>query len=176
MMPPYLSIPHYHLSRLPVTTKVALTGFSLSLVGAILFVTIAVFGERTDYEVKGVQANFTGDERVTRETGAKFDALVAEKSRRALYDIVHPHSFMIPLVYFVLCHLMEMAYAPRGIKIALYAGSFVAMTLVTAAPLLVAWKLAFGWVVIPAVVGLGVSFLAMTVIPTWQMWFTRDRA
>ncbi|MFN3486966.1 MAG: hypothetical protein ACK44W_15985 [Planctomycetota bacterium] len=175
-MPPYLSIPHYHLSRLPVTTKVALTGFSLSLLGAILFVTIAVFGERTGYEVRGVQANFAGDERVTRETGAAVDHMVAEKSRRALYDIVHPHSFMIPLVYFVLCHLMEMTYAPRGFKIALYAGSFLAMALVTAAPLLVAWKLAFGWVVIPAVVGLGGAFLVMIVLPTWQMWFTKDRA
>lgn len=175
-MPPYLSIPHYHLSRLPVTTKVALTGFSLSLLGAILFVTIAVFGERTGYEVRGVQANFAGDERVTRETGATVDRMVAEKPRRALYDIVHPHSFMIPLVYFVLCHLMEMTYAPRGFKIALYLGSFASMILVTAAPLLVAWKLAFGWMVIPAVVGLGASFLMMIVLPTWQMWFSKGRA
>jgi hypothetical protein len=170
-VPPYLSIPHFHLSKLPVTTKVALTCFSLALLFAILFVTVAVFGERTDYETKGVQANFAGDERVSRETGAKFEKMYAEPSKRAIYDIIHPHSFMMPLIYFVLCHLMEMTYAPRGLKIGLYVGAFVAMMLVVFAPLLVWTTIALAPVVIPSVVGMGLAFVVMLVLPTWQMWF-----
>ena len=96
-MPPYLAIPHFHLSKLPITTKVALTGFVLALLSAILFVGVAVFAERTEYKKSHVQANFAGDERVTRETGQKFDKMISEPSRRSIYDIVHPHSFMMPL-------------------------------------------------------------------------------
>ncbi len=175
-MPPYLSIPHFHLSKLPATTKVALTCFTLALVSAILFVVVAVFGERTDYEVKGVQANFAGDERVTRETGAKFEKMHGEPSRRSIYDIIHPHSFMMPLIYFVLCHLMEMSYGPRWFKMGAYVAAFAAMMTVIFSPLLVWWKIALAPVVIPAVVVMGALFLTMAVLPAWQMWFPGGKA
>jgi hypothetical protein len=173
-VPPYLAIPHFHLSKLPPTTKVALTGFALALLSAIVFVAVAVFAERTGYRTAGVQANFVGDERVTRETGAKYDAMHAEPSRRAIYDIVHPHSFMMPLVYFVLCHLMEMSYGPRALKMGLYVLAFVAMMLVVFAPLLVWTNISLGGIVVPGVVGMLGSFAVMAVVPVWQMWFARS--
>jgi hypothetical protein len=174
-VPPYLSIPHYHLSKLPVTTKVALTGFSLSLVAAVLFVGMAVYAERTGYEKERVQANFAGDERVERETGKKLDKMYAEPSRRAIYDIVHPHSFMMPLIFFVLTHMMEMSYAPRSVKLGLYIGSFVAMMLTVFAPLLVWTKISLAVVVTPAVTALMIAFLVMSIVPVWQMWFCGDK-
>lgn len=174
-MPPYLAIPHYHLSKLPVTTKVALTCFSAAVLGAILFATLGVFMERTGFETRRVQAHFAGDERVTRETGQRFEAMYAEPSRRALYDTVHPHSFMMPLLFFVLCHMMEMSYAPRAAKIGLYVGAFASMTVVTFAPLLVAGSIALAPVVPVAVVVMSVSFAAMAAIPPWQMWFCGGR-
>jgi hypothetical protein len=174
-VPPYLSIPHYHLSKLPVTTKVALTGFALSLASAVLFVGAAVYAERTGYETRRVQANFAGDERVTKETGHRFDQMHAEPSRRAIYDIVHPHSFMMPLIFFVLTHMMEMSYAPRAAKLGLYVGSFLAMMLTIFAPLLVWTKISLAVVVTPAVGALMIAFLIMSVVPVWQMWFCGDR-
>lgn len=174
-MPPYLAIPHYHLSKLPVTTKVALTGFALSLVAAVLFVGMAVYAERTGYDTPRVQANFAGDERVTKETGRTFEQMHAEPSRRAIYDIVHPHSFMMPLIFFVLTHMMEMSYAPRAAKLALYIGSFVAMMLSIFAPLLVWTKISLAVIVSPAVTVLMLSFLIMSGVPVWQMWFCGDK-
>ncbi len=172
-MPPYLAVPHYHLSKLPVTTKVALTCFATALLGAMLFVTLGVFMERTGFETRRVQANWAGDERVTRETGQRFGEreMYSEPGRRALYDIVHPHSFMMPLLYFVLCHMMEMSYAPRGVKIALYVGAFVSMMLVTFAPLLVSWSIGWAALVPPAVGVMSAAFAVMTAVPAWQMWF-----
>ncbi len=171
-MPPYLAIPHFHLSKLPLTTKVALTGFSLAILTAILFVALVLFAERTGYRTRNVQANFAGDERVRRETGHRFDSMHAEPSRRALYDIVHPHSFMMPLIYFVLCHLMEMSFGPRAFKISLYAGSFVAMMLVIFAPLLVSAAIGTAPLVLAAMIVMALAFAAMALIPMWQMWFS----
>lgn len=175
-MPPYIAIPHYHLSKLPVTTKVALTCFSAAVSAAILFVTLGVFMERTGFRTRRVQANFAGDERVTRETGQRFEEMYAEPSRRALYDVVHPHSFMMPLFFFVLTHLMEMSYAPRGVKIGLYIGAFASMIVVTFAPLLVSWSIGLAPVVPAAVVVMSVTFGVMTVVPPWQMWFSAGRS
>ena len=170
-MPPYLAIPHFHLSKLPATTKVALTGFSLALLTGILFVAFAVFKERTGYKVRNVQANFAGDERVGRETGQKVEAMYAEHNERSINDIVHPHSFMIPLIYFVLCHLMEMSYGPKAFKMTVYIVAFVGMMGVIFSPLLVWSNISLAGVVIPAVVGMLGCFVVMILVPTWQMWF-----
>lgn len=171
-MPPYFAAPYFHLSRLPVTTKVAVTGFSVSLLAAILFVAFAVFAERTGYKVRDVKANFAGDERVTEQTGEKFDRMHAAPSRRAIYDIVHPHSFLMPVIYFILCHLMEMSLAPRRLKLGLYLGALAAMLLVIFSPLLVWTHLSLAPVVIPAVVTMLGAFAAMAILPVWQMWFS----
>jgi hypothetical protein len=169
-MPPYMAIPYFHLSKLPPTTKVAVTGFSASFLAAVLFVAFAVFAERTGYRTKNVQANFRGDEAVTRETGEKFDRMHAEPSRRAIYDIVHPHSFLMPVIYFILCHLMEMSRAPRGLKMALYLAALASMLLVVFAPLLVWTRLSLACLVVPSVVVMLLCFSVMAVVPVWQMW------
>jgi hypothetical protein len=173
-MPPYLASPHFHLSRLPVTTKWALTFFDLSLLAALVFVGVAVFAERTGYTRRGVEVNVVGTEHLQAQ-GEVVDQEVAAKTKRQLYDIVHPHSFLMPVIFFILCHLMEMAYAPKGFKIALYVGSGASMTLVIFAPLLIHASLAFAVVLIPATVILLASFALMIVLPAIQMWFPRRR-
>ena len=170
-MPPYMAIPHYHLSKLPITTKVALTGFSLATLAAIAFSVFAVFDERTDLSSKGVKANFAGDERVSKETGEKFERMYAEPTKRALYDVIHPHSFMMPLLYFVLTHLMEMSYGGRNLKLGMYGAAFLSMMLVVFAPLLVSWSLSMAPLVLAGVTVMSLTFTYMAVVPPWQMWF-----
>jgi hypothetical protein len=169
-MPPYFAAPYFHLSRLPLSTKVALTCFYLAVLTALAFSAFVVFGERTRWRVREVQANFAGDERVTRETGAGLERMHAEPSPRALYDVVHPHSLVMPVLYFILVHLMEMSAGPRGLRIALYLFSFAAMMTTIFAPLLVAAALGWAGVVMAAVAGMLVSFAAMILVPAWQMW------
>ncbi len=170
-MPPYLSMPYFQLSKLPLTTKVALTGFYLALLTAIAFATFGVFAERTHWKSSEVQANWAGDERA-RAAGATLDEkrMVAEPSRRSIYDIVHPHSFMMPLIYFVLVHLMEMSIAPRGFKIGLYIAGFVAMMLTILAPVLVWSNLSMATIVPPVVALWMGSSAIMIAVPAWQMW------
>jgi hypothetical protein len=174
-MPPYLALPHYHLSKLPATTKVALTGFALTVAIGILFAAFGVFAERTDWDNRNVKAHFAGDERASRETGHAYETMHQEPTRRAIYDIVHPHSFLMPVLYFILTHMMEMCFAPRWLKFGLYGGAFLAMILVIFAPYLVWKSLAWAPVVAPAVGALVVSFLIMTAVPVWQMWTGQGR-
>lgn len=173
-MPPYMQIPHYHLSKLPATTKVALTGFSLATLAAIVFAALGVYGERTGFETRRVQANFVGDERVTKETGREMEEMVAEKPTRHLYDIVHPHAFMMPLIYFVLTHMMEMSYARPAVKMGLYVAGFVSMVVVTFSPLLIAWKIGFAPLLTASVIVMSIVFTILTVVPPYQMWFVKS--
>ncbi|MBI2933361.1 MAG: hypothetical protein HYY16_17085 [Planctomycetes bacterium] len=169
-MPPYMAVPQFHLSRLPLTTKVALSCFYAATFAAIAFTAFAVFAERTHWRTAEVQANFAGDERVTEETGRTFDRMHAAPSRRAIYDVVHPHSFMMPLLYFVLVHLMEMCASRRAFKMTLYLGAFASMMLAMFAPLLVWTSLSLAVVVVPAVALMLGSFALMITVPAYQMW------
>jgi hypothetical protein len=173
-MPPYLSIPHYHLSKLPITTKIALTGFTLLLLFAIGFVVFSYFPERTKFTTEGVKDNFAGNE-WRQERGEVVEQERAKPSERQIYDIVHPHSFMMAVIYFILCHMMEMCYAPRWLKIGLYVVAFVSLAAVLVAPLLVWNKLAWAPIVAPSVVVLMATFAVMAITPTVQMWVVGPR-
>lgn len=172
-MPPYLSIPHYHLSKLPISTKVALTCFSLLLLFAMGFVLLAYYPERTKFRTDGAKDNFAGNE-WRQDRGEIVEQERAKPTERQIYDIIHPHSFMMAIVYFILCHMMEMCYAPRWLKIGLYLASFLALATVLLAPLLVWNKLSWAPVVAPAVVAMMGLFAGMTLLPLIQMWVVRN--
>lgn len=168
-MPPYLAAPNYHLSRLPVTTKWALTVFYAMVLAALVFAAVPLFGERTGYTRRGVEVNVAGTDHL-QDRGEIVEREVAGKTTRQIYDIVHPHSFLMPVIFFILCHLMEMSYAPKAAKIALYLAAGAATLLVTFAPLLIHASLKFAIVLIPAVVTLVLTYATMIFVPAVQMW------
>lgn len=173
-MPPYLSIPHYHLAKLPITTKIALTCFTLLLLFAIGFVVLTYYPERTKWTADGAKDNFAGNE-WRQEQGEIVEQERAKPSERQIYDIVHPHSFMMAVIYFILCHMMEMCYAPKWAKIGLYLVAFASLATVLVAPLLVWNKLTWAPIVAPSVVVMMGSFAVMALLPTVQMWIVRER-
>jgi hypothetical protein len=79
----------------------------------------------------------------------------------------------MPVIYFILCHLFEMSFAPRWLKIGLYALSAASMVAVIFAPVLIAAAPAFALVLGPAVVVLLGCFTGMALSPTIQMWVVR---
>jgi hypothetical protein len=178
-MPPYLAPPYFSLSRLPVTTKIGLTCFSLMILGALAFSGFVIFNERTGFKTDRTHANFTGPEALSQERQDqlfKESRLPGEKSDRMRYDIIHPHSFLMPILFFILIHLMEMSRAPRALKILIYLTAFLSTVLVIAAPWLVAQGGAWAPVMIAAVVGQLGTYAVMVVVPTAQMWFGSDQA
>jgi len=171
-MPPYLAIPHYHLSKLPITTKIAVTAFVVSLLAGFIFIGAVLYPERTRYTTRGAAVNFAGTEHL-QERGVIVDQEVSGKTRRQLIDIVHPHSLLIPILFFILCHMMEMSYAPRGLKIGLYVSAAVAMLGVTFAPFWVSASLGLSFLLAPVVLLLLTTFAIMAVVPVFQMWTVR---
>jgi len=197
-MPPYLAIPYFHLSKLPLTTKLALTGFYLSILTGLGFVAVAYFPKVLEPEreasknflkkdvgiVENVHKHFdpTQIDREAMEragaTAEEIEKQVADQRKgqqRKAYDIIHPHSFLMPVVYFILCHLMEMTTLHRGARIGLYSVSFAGMMLVTFAPLTVP---AMPWLAAPTFLGLYLMlacFATMALAPMIHMWVVKPK-
>lgn len=181
-MPPYLAIPYFHLSKLPLTTKLMLTFFSASLVAAIIFVGITFYPSRTaeeeegiknfsskkDESLPGLKADFAKHQLV--EANEEMAEGLKEADRKHAYMVIHPHSFLMPVIYFILSHLCEMTTLYRSIKLFLYAGAFISMMLSIFAPLLIFTSTAFAPVCHIAFYVMLVSFLIMIVVPNLQMW------
>lgn len=178
---------------MPLTTKVMLSGFYAALAAAIVFVGVTYFPHLMD-EQKEKTRKFSGErigmaravrdhfapQELTRERlqqlGAakeQIEEAVREESegpRKEAYDIIHPHSFLMPAIFFILGHLMEMTTVRRWLKITLYVVAFVSMMATVFAPLIV-----FTWPGLAAAslgllyVMLG-SFLAMIVLASVHMW------
>lgn len=195
-MPPYLAMPYFHLSKLPLTTKLVLTGFSVSLTAGFAFVAVAYLPKLLEPEKEQARHMLQEDaghgesfrrhfapQEVTRRVMEKQAAEPAEiehavrtnqeGQRRKAFDIIHPHSFLMPVVFFILCHLMEMTPAPRWAKISLYASAFVGMVLTVTAPVVILYAT---WMALPSLVGLYLMlacFTAMALAPVGLMWFSK---
>ncbi|MBI4565749.1 MAG: hypothetical protein HY716_13740 [Planctomycetes bacterium] len=171
-MPPYLAVPHYHLSKLPITTKVALTVFYAALLAALGFSAWPLFMERTGFTTRGVQVNYRGTE-FLQERGVIVEREVAAQTERQVYDLVHAHSFVIPVIFFIVCHLMEMCYAAKAFKLALYLLGGASMLGVTFGPLLIHASAGWAVLLIPSMVVMLITFGIMILVPGIQMWMTR---
>jgi hypothetical protein len=167
-MPPYLAPPYFSLSRLPPTTKVGLSCFYVMILGALAFAAFGVFRERTQFDADRTHANFAGYEVLPREK--QTDPLPARLPARHRMDIIHPHSFLMPILFFILLHLMEMTRAPRGAKLSLYLAGFAGTVGVVLAPWLAYESRAGAVVTIAAVVAQLGSFGLMIVVPVVEMW------
>ena len=175
-MPPYFAAPHFPLARLPVTTKVALTVFSTCMVAGMIFVAVSVFEDRTGFTTEGVQRNYLGSEEMHDRTGRfQEETAPGRPPLETAEFIVHPHSFMIPLIFFVLCHMMEMTAAPKWLKLSVYIGSGVSMLAVIFTPALIHSFMGAAVLLVPAVVILFLSFGIMTVLPAVQMWLPEKK-
>ena len=170
-MPPYRANRHFHLSRLPVATRAGLTIFCLTILGGLIFTAVSVFGELTGYTTKGVQINYIGSEAYAEETGKIPETFHAAKSRREVNEmIIHPHSFLMPVIFFLLCHLMDMCFAPSWLRMTLYVGSGLGMIAVIYAPAMILADMTMAAIMVPAASAMLLGFTIMTLIPTWQMW------
>ncbi len=177
-MPPYFATPYFHLSRLPLTTKIALTGFSVIISSAILFVGLVLFTERTGWDVNRTQINFIGTDKYHKDHPGPIDRkqeTVADKTERQINDIIHPHSFMMPIIFFVLCHLTEMTTMSGLLKLFMYLFSCISMAIVIFSPYLIYKNKDFAYIAIPAMAAMLIIFLIMSLNAIINAWFIRPQ-
>ncbi|MDG2149257.1 MAG: hypothetical protein P8N09_07020 [Planctomycetota bacterium] len=157
--------------------KILLSLYILS-VGAGLWVATLKYTDRAEWSQPGIEQFVHGSQDSAADPFdnplAGLDEHNSEgKSRRELVDIAHPHLFSIPIVLFILGHLLHLTRLPTWMKLTINVAAFtsflatfllpfVVVNNATLAPLLYA----SGWTML-------ISFVLLCIIPLTEMWLGR---
>lgn len=179
----YLTRQRLHLSRFHPLMKALLTLYVASVLLA-LWVSTLKYTDRAEWSARGAgeyvrgaahdgsvpQADPFGDPFAgTPEGGAARPGL----TRRQVVDIIHPHLWSVPLLIFVLGHLLHLTRLPDALKLGLNAAAFLSFLATFLAPLLVEDREVLG----PLLHGGGtlflVALLAQCLVTLWETWLGR---
>ncbi len=167
-MTQYYKMPGFTLAGANLSTKVLLTLF-LVAVALGLVVALLQYGDRAGLSGTGAVEWIRGNE-------GDLDAaeLKAPKSRRELLALTHDHAFALPMLLFVLLHLVALTSVPEGAKIAIYVFGFASLGTALASPWLVAY-VGEGWqrALRASGFGLAATIAAATLLPLHEMWLAR---
>src|SRR5262249_15276519 len=159
----YAVIPGMHLSKLPLPTRILLSLFVVSILAA-LWVGSLKYTQRAEFTPGGATRWWHGDE----TAGDGLDALERgaapppeRKSTRYLVDVVHPHLFTVPIVLFILLHLLILTRLPDALKIALHVHAFASLAATFGLPFLVAARGTGGTWFVVAGANLLLSFIGV---------------
>lgn len=173
----FLTRQRLHLSLFHPLMKLLLSAYVLSVVAG-LWVAALKYTDRAEWSPSGVELYVAGDVSATAETdfGDPFAGTLdgggqAAKTRRELVDIAHPHLFTVPIVLFILGHLLHLTRLPDWLKGAINLGAFASFLGTFLLPFVVTSQRALapalfvcGWVLM-------LSTLALCVVPLFEMWF-----
>ena len=190
-MPPYLAIPYFHLSKLPISTKIALTCFYCALLAAFSLVAFYFFPIKTKgLSSTGTFENFAKEKQLVSSHIANLNEMLRKgeisqqeyeegiregdlRIAATIERVVHPHSLIMPVVFFILVHLFEMTSASLRFKATLYILSFIFMMFVIYSPLMVWLATPIVWAIVPAVFGMLICFSLIILFSLGQMWFAK---
>lgn len=171
----YLTRQKLHLSLFHPLMKVLLSLYVLS-VGAGLWVAALKYTDRAEWSAEGVGQHVHGsggsaEDEALGSPFAGLDSTVREgMSRRELVDIVHPHLFSIPVVLFILGHLLHLTRIPDWLKGAINITAFVSFGATFGLPFLVADQAGLAPLLYVSGWAMLVSFVLLCVIPLWETW------
>ncbi len=161
-----------------VSKKLYIT-FFLILMGIAFAVSCLNFCERTGFSPRWTVRHYNGsDESVSEETEydeiALQEGLFFPKLYREILEITHVHTFMIPLIMFVLSRILSITDIREGIKIAVYSTAFVGTVMNLLSPYLIRYKSGiFSLSLLASYIVLGSCFIAYISLPIWVMWFKK---
>ena len=172
----YLTRQRLHISQFHPLMKVLMTLYIVS-VGAALWVAVLKYTDRAEWSTEGVRDYVDGSESAVEDDpfgdplGALEEGYAEGKSRREIVDIAHPHLFTVPIVIFILGHLLHLTRLPDVLKLLVNAAAFLAFMATFLLPFLLVDDASLasamfisGWVLL-------VSFVLLCLIPLLDMWF-----
>ena len=172
-------LPKVHLSRLSPATKVLVTCFVLSI-DAGLYVASLKYTQRAEFSVEGARRYWHGDGHVEApllpgedeiaDPGEIAPASQPRQSTRALVDAVHPHLFTVPVLLFVLLHLLSLTRLSEPVKIALDLHGFLAFAATFGLPFWIAADGKGALLFVVAGANLLASFAAASAILLVETW------
>jgi len=170
-------IPGMHLSKLPLPTRILVSLYVVSVFAALAVGSLK-YTQRAEFTPSGATRYWHGD----AEAGDGLDALERgappppeKKSDRYLVDVVHPHLFTVPVVLFLLLHLLSLTRLPDAAKIAFHVHAFASLAATFGLPFLVAASGSGGTGFVVAGVNLLLSFVGVGAILLFETWFPRAR-
>jgi hypothetical protein len=174
----YLTRQRLHLSRFHPLMKVLLSLYILSVAGAVCVAALK-YSDRASWSSVGVADYVAG----TGGDGAAADpfgdplggtpegrAPVEGLSRRQLIDIVHPHLFSVPIVLFILGHLLHLTRLPDRLKLSINAGAFLSFFATFLLPFAVRTERSLAPLMIVSGSAMLLSFALLCLIPLWETW------
>ena len=172
-MTQYFAYQRFQLWRAPLQTRVLLTLFNGMIVLATA-VGIIMYRVRTGLTPSGTQSYYLGNENVSAGAGAEMQFA---RSFRELLDVTHDHAFSQPFLFFVLCHIFALTRVSDRVKITLYIVSFTTVLIDLGVPYLIRFvSPAFAPLQIVNSVLMSGALLVLLAVPTYEMWFYRERA
>jgi len=174
----YLTRQRLHLSLFHPLMKVLMTLYILS-VGTGLYVATLKYTERAEYTAGGMQTWVHGSEEPAVEDalGDPFGSLEGGyeegMSRRELIDIVHPHLFTIPIVLFLLGHLLHLTRLPDVLKLTINVGAFTSFGATFLLPFVVIEDATLAPLLFGSSIVMLATFVTLCVVPLWEMWLGR---
>ena len=132
-MTQYYKMPGFTLANANASTKVLLSLF-LVLVAGGLTVALLQYADRAGLSGTGAVEWIAGNEGDLAASEIK-----PAKTYRELLALTHDHAFALPMLMFVLLHLVALTSIGERKKIALYVAGFSSLALALAGPWLVAY-------------------------------------
>ncbi len=192
----YSVLPRLHLSRLPLSTRVLLTCFVLSI-DAGLWVGSLKYTQRAEFSAAGARRYWRGDESAASdpsaailpgeseieepgskiaEPGGELHAAATRKSTKFLVDTAHPHLFTVPIVLFVLLHLLSLTRLPEAAKIALHLHGFASFAATFGLPFWIAGEGRGAALFVAAGVNLLANVVVVSLILLVETWRPAGRS
>ncbi|HEX2723566.1 MAG TPA: hypothetical protein VHM24_11675 [Gemmatimonadaceae bacterium] len=171
-MTQYFSYQRFKLWRAPLQTRVLLTLFNTTIVLATA-VGIVMYRVRTGLTPGGSSRYYLGNE----ASAAPGDDMQFARSFRELLDVTHDHAFSQPFLFFVLCHIFALTRVSDRMKIAVYCASFASIIIDLGVPYAIRFvSPAWAPLQIANSALMSMTLLVLLAVPTYEMWWYRERA
>ncbi len=177
----YLTRQRLHLSRFHPLMKVLLSLYILSVAGAVYVATLK-YTDRASWSSEGAAVYVAGTAGADAAADPFRDPLggttegiahAEGMSRRELVDIVHPHLFTVPIVLFILGHLLHLTRLPDKLKLAINAGAFLSFFATFLLPFAIHSQRALAPLLIASGSVMLLCFALLCAIPLWETWLGR---
>ncbi len=173
----YLTRQRLHIARFHPLMKVLLSLYIVSVLAAMWVATLK-YTDRGEWSFGGVREFIAGSADTSHDPfgdpmgGTEEGLAYAEpKSRRELVDIVHPHLFSIPIVLFLLGHLVHLTGLRDGLKLAINVTAFGSFLVTFLLPFAVVTRPGLTPVLVVSGSVFVASCVVLCLVPFCSMWW-----
>ena len=174
----FLTRQNLHIARFHPLMKVLLTLYIVSVLAALVVAALK-YTDRAQWSAEGLERFVAGSgpAAIDDPFGDPFSgtaeglAVDPAMSRRELVDIVHPHLFSVPIVIFVLGHLLHLTGLRDRWKLVINVTAFVSFLATFLLPFAVVGSPGLSTLMYVSGCAMLLSFVALCVIPLGSMWY-----